>query len=624
LWNFFAEPSLVKFSNYLASRDPEDDSPIKLPPSLARKDIREAFSYSKLLPGQFRLLRLERYADSLECELMNIDIGQAPEYNALSYTWGLDPPSKTILANRHPLLITSNLYDALSEIQKRRDSFYDMPRLLWVDAICINQEDNDEKSVQLQLMSSIYKSAEHVLIWLGKSADNSDLAIDNLDPALKAITPLPQSIEGKAAARQTLLAKTDPIFVAIVKLYNRSWFRRLWTLQEAILAKSITVICGSKSIDWDVIGVFAGAISSVYPIPQQSGLKVHDPMLDGFIASNEIQFLRIKFGVETVIDFVNFLQVSRSKQAKVPLDHIYGLLGLASDQIRSMVKVTYDWEVWDGYIQFAKSFIQLDSTLSLLHMASSGERLPTLPSWCPNFQSPSYETIYNRYPAFQAGFKDWKDRKSMIQVSPDSNEIMIPGFRVDKVRNTGILSLSMALSHSNAGEEDEQIVKALDWEAECLKLCFEVFPETEGVPDEYCATLIAYHLANAEPISIMNVPEAYLNTKNLWQCLSEKKDTLPLSRFAKNSMYRYIAALQDHQYRKFFVTEGGRIGLGPSNIRSGDTVCVFYSASAPFLLRYDSDTSEARLVGDVYIYGLMDLSDIPKEARSADEIFHVV
>jgi hypothetical protein len=156
-------------------------------------------------------------------------------YEALSYVWG-DPTERRRIGLRDTgtegplqrnvsyLDITTNLYAAL---QRLRDTAF--PRLLWVDAICIDQENMQERAVQVRSMATIYIHASRVIVWLGAETDDSTLALADIERVAQArrrsmsTNKLPSKADTSDAQIITAEAQT-----AILKFLNRDWFHRIW------------------------------------------------------------------------------------------------------------------------------------------------------------------------------------------------------------------------------------------------------------------------------------------------------------------------------------------------------------------------------------------------------------
>ena len=146
----------------------------------------EAHRYQQLTGGShIRLLTLLPQADThrvVSCTLSNHDVldDECPEFEALSYVWGASKPPRPILCDNQLLCITENLDDALRALRG------DEPRLLWIDQLCIDQEDSLEKNSQIPLMRDIYSRATRTIAWLGPASENLDLAFEALSKLSKS------------------------------------------------------------------------------------------------------------------------------------------------------------------------------------------------------------------------------------------------------------------------------------------------------------------------------------------------------------------------------------------------------------------------------------------------------
>ncbi len=125
-----------------------------------------------LRPGYIRLIHIEAGSDEspIVVRLVSTKLDSAPPYEGLSYTWGIVEFTSTVTCDGGPLPVTQNLYDALKYLRQS-----DKERIMWIDAICINQTNDVERSKQVGIMKDIYKKAIHVVLWLGKeTAEDAD------------------------------------------------------------------------------------------------------------------------------------------------------------------------------------------------------------------------------------------------------------------------------------------------------------------------------------------------------------------------------------------------------------------------------------------------------------------
>jgi hypothetical protein len=171
--------------------------------------------YRSLSPDSIRLLRLLPHEDRMapiQCQLFDYSLQESGKrihlYDALSYAWGDSDNPRSIHIGEHDLLVTTNLHSALSHLRN-----FSLERIIWVDAICIDQTNTKEKEQQIQIMAKIYGQANRVLVWLGEAADNSDQVLEEIRAA-----------GGKA----TNSLNNKIIQSAVLALLQRHWFRRIW------------------------------------------------------------------------------------------------------------------------------------------------------------------------------------------------------------------------------------------------------------------------------------------------------------------------------------------------------------------------------------------------------------
>jgi hypothetical protein len=202
------------------------------------------FRYKDLDPLQdeIRLLRIlpGPAASIIHCEMLHASVDGPRRYIAISYAWGDVEDTGLILLNGYEFPVTQSLWGALHRL--RSESF---AIIVWADAICINQQSPTERSIQVRKMTSIYSNAYDVAIWLGPEADGSNSALDLMNDILKSQTS-GGAINGIIASP----ARTEQ-FSAMVQLFERDYWDRLWCAQEVLNAKTITVYCGSHATPWE-------------------------------------------------------------------------------------------------------------------------------------------------------------------------------------------------------------------------------------------------------------------------------------------------------------------------------------------------------------------------------------
>jgi hypothetical protein len=182
------------------------------------------YRYSPLSPGpdSIRLIRLMPHKDEtapIRCELFEYSLQESRKgthlYEALSYVWGSPETPKSISVNKHNLPVTANFHGALSRLRDR--SF---ERIIWVDFVCINQEDEKEKERQIQSMAKIYGQANRVIVYLGEAADDSDQSLEDIRVAAEDESPTS--------------SKSEKSQKAILKLLEQPWFRRIWVSWQMV------------------------------------------------------------------------------------------------------------------------------------------------------------------------------------------------------------------------------------------------------------------------------------------------------------------------------------------------------------------------------------------------------
>jgi hypothetical protein len=255
--------------------------------------------------AHIRLMRLnnKKNTRSINATLETWDIDSAPPYNAISYVWGKPSDQRAITVNGILLLVRENCFRALKQTRLHYPNDH-----IWIDAICINQLDLQEKSAQVTIMGGIYANAALVLASVGRSSALLRTAHEMYGTAIFRdgvledgdVTTTPFSWYPEDHARNDVLFTCDRLESRLVTRFLSEWnalstkpyFRRAWIVQEMTGGKDRTIIlCGQYTIHWTRLMLLGWRLTKLFfnPITQISVPKLDStlPQLNKMIRSND-------------------------------------------------------------------------------------------------------------------------------------------------------------------------------------------------------------------------------------------------------------------------------------------------------------------------------------------------
>jgi hypothetical protein len=272
-----------------------------------------------------------------------------PEYFAVSYAWGSEQNTENILCSGKAFNITPHLKEGLRCICTTSGS-----RRLWVDAICINQEDNREKEAQVAKMHHIYREAKSVYVWPGKEQDNSDAAIS-------AISEVKDVLRDKKDLTERILKLNSKaprlldlsVFKPLANLSRRTWFRRLWIAQEYFYGKSVLFFCGMSVLD-DVKFMHVLNNLSIYSFSGQEplGFREESELFVGFHALLDLKKAKDSHLKGEKMSFFDFVLLGWERFAKELVDRIYAAFGMAEGSntiYREEILIDYSEDTKQNY-----------------------------------------------------------------------------------------------------------------------------------------------------------------------------------------------------------------------------------------------------------------------------------
>lgn len=521
-------------------------------------------------------------------------------YDALSYAWGEPGPTFPFYCDDTVFRISSNLNLALHHLIEPGQS-----RNLWVDQICINQNDDSEKNAQILLMGQIYGGADKVAIWLGEALSGMDL-VHSIHSIVKAL----EDFNGTVLTRIEnfeflgLPAMSSAVWIALRVIFSSSWFERLWTLQEAVLARTLEIHIGSHIIDWNTLSSLSLAISKANLVSFcRNDTPRPKDCVDGHGSITQINFLRQCRALLGHIVLPLVVEATRTRKCTEKVDRVNAITGLVHKEVRKRMLIDCNPSIEATFINFFKLVIEIDETLCLLHTPSTRDDEIKLPSWCPNICKTSAATALGPFSlgaGYRAGCRQFPKRTSGFKVLSESNNVQVLGLNIDRV--TTVVDKEFQLPGT---DEPEIARQALEWEASCLKIAQEIYEVSGGVPEQHWRTLIANRLHTGKPCTI-NLIEAYHNLKKYLQHRTTSADRMPGTDDEIAVLMEFTTAAVAACYgRRYFATENHRVGLGPEDIKEGDLVCIFFSGPVPYILRPSQLNSNYMFLGESYVHGLM-------------------
>ncbi|KAF5578246.1 heterokaryon incompatibility protein [Fusarium pseudocircinatum] len=298
-------------------------------------DLFQYESFDLERPG-FRLIRLARgFKSQLQCHLFQayLDEEDLIPYEALSYVWGSQDTPNEVEVNGKTLAITASLHDALWHLRQ-----IDEDRILWVDALCIDQSNIKERGHQVNHMGEIYRKADNVVFWLGYLNGDAAWLKPAIDRFKKQLPPqaFRQWSREDSRWRDEWVRAQDSTEQHSERLCNglqifmeNPWFSRVWILQEVANAKRAIVECNLGSIPTKVFALLPHAMNVQVSEQCQAILDIMPSPLKGSYWWNQHRNL------------CNLMWKFRGCQATDPRDKVYALLGMASDKEDSGIRADY-------------------------------------------------------------------------------------------------------------------------------------------------------------------------------------------------------------------------------------------------------------------------------------------
>ncbi|KAK1751248.1 heterokaryon incompatibility protein-domain-containing protein [Echria macrotheca] len=598
-------------------------------------------------PNTVRLLKIEPRLFRLRCSLVehHLDAKDAAPFDAISYRWGASSEKTKVLDFGGKIL---PIPASAHEIIWNRASLW-RTRLMWIDAICIDQEDQNDKNQQVGLMRDIYNKADRTIVWLGEAPDVV-LAFNFLNEMLVQINLSKDNLE-LATMGLKRINDANPKWAALKRMLENPYWSRVWIVQEIVASRKVHIRYGGLWFDWDL---FAPIVKELYT-DSSSGLLQKLDLAEGmatppFLAVHRIHSIEsmradyqtgVRWALAPVL--INFA-VSQSTLDK---DHIFAFQGISSAVEDGALTPDYGKPALDIFREAVLYSLHRSRfmILSMAGMSHTRASVPDWPSWVPDFQAvsglePQLATALHTYAPYRASGICWP-----IVFAPEgSNEVTIRGFVVDEIvaltqlpppdrslwRGFGEVhsedekaSVTMVLQDVGRFREAQELVESrlpptyfngqTRWDAFWRTYLGNKSTTSYPAEDDYGDRLRGFMDTQERVILALAfiVGDGHLKLSKE-QCHNLRQAALGDRKVTDAANTSHIGLLVGCTMgqRRVAVTRKGFLALAPKDAREGDLVSIFAGGKVPYVLRraagQGAGTEKYRLVGEGYLHGFMD------------------
>lgn len=609
----------------------------------------------------FRLLRLlpRKPFGQIRCELLEAAISDAPDYEAVSYTWGPDDFTGLIHVQGKPLPVSNTIEALLHHL-----SSYTQTKVLWIDQICINQADDTEKSSQVPLMRAIYSNAANTIVWL-----------DGVQEPWKARTMLAgiwhEFVYGTEESslnmirQQSLHYPYSGGWSQLMNIFANPYFSRVWVVQEVALSSSITVLASGVPLSWNHLALFAHKMGSrPYgdELRANPNIGIQDEASPGLLQVITMAILREEISegltVRPAREPEALLSLFSSLRSTLPVDRFYGFTSLFSPgraASRPWLCPDYTRTAQQLYADAAKSLLLelRNNHNEILSFAGAGwqRSIADLPSWVPdwshiatidtgrqNFNKMQNSSHFNSSAGTELCM--WFP-ESPFHRPNDPPILSLQGHIFDTISHLG--PVHFYTEHNRGlGPTNDAIIAVLKSHLASRRLAMRYasdpyHPTGQPLQEAFWRTLVGDTVfsrpAHAElgrgcrlweRIMVNTVDPAGTNVDlvddtNEEPSVDEIKAAGKMQEAFRETLLWNSTRINCCTGRRFGVTGRGYLAMVPPGAEEGDSLVILYGLYTPFVLRRVPGDGPKRfvMVGEAYVHGVMD-GEAMKEVRNPD------
>ncbi|KAI0849711.1 heterokaryon incompatibility protein-domain-containing protein [Daldinia vernicosa] len=662
---------------------------------MANRDV-----YQYLPAGSIRLLSIVPgfASEAINCSLVIVaDVEQAPTFDAISYVWGTELSEEPIMCNGQRMTVTKNLIEAMRYLrplprwdsvitwpenhplhssrnvwrefasnrqEERGHSDFQQAIPIWIDALCINQKDNAEKSLHVKLIDRVYANAHTVKIWLGKlpnTAYPTPPEMQLLQGVPVFLTQRSKSIgqRGKMPVILTMIAQAlrnvqageiyptasksaaDAVYRNLVhgfpkasaedwlylrEFFDNLWFQRVWIVQEVVLAPRAIAILGDWEVQWTALGQ-AATWFQTHGFALPTNVEFKGELGDLLPISEVAAMWHMHMTPGKRRPLLQMLRDLRGRKATLKEDKVYATYSLAeetanTDRLDPLIEPVYGKPINEVYQNVIRFLLIEHGELSALSHAGGIQGLKTTawPSWVPDWSQPKacVELVGHNQdnPPYNAN----SNQHLTIGDSTDPGCLSVKGIRVPLggIRAYGDKLVSYGFRYKTYKEERDFVGAAWSLIAHWIDKANNLeerrpdMYRPKNIPHTFISTLTAGLSDTTRPI---NEDPDFLDDAAQW-LLQQLGKRIPVSGIGQkwkwsDTLWKSSSSIRFHEaftraclHRRFFITAGNLMGIGPETIERDDIVVILFGGKVPYVIR-ELGEGKYSFIGECYVPGLM-------------------
>lgn len=545
----------------------------------------------------------------IKCVTRTVALSDEPVYEALSYLWGNDRGRRFITVDGQLTSVTASLHAALFRLRHRNET-----RSLWIDQLCINQEDTDEKASQIRLMGHIYSHCTRCLVWLGEL--DSGITLEDAKGAFEICAyfanrslPMPACFQSPDAVLGAVKALSS------VGPQEHPWWHRLWTVQESILPSSKRVLWGPLELDWEVLdqlasnkttlGIPWASIGGELTKAGATEIDINGMIYEGLNALVS-KVLSVN-GRDKGNGPISTVLKCRRRTATYPQDKVLGLLGLLpSDMpLPHTNQCNHKTPTHRLYIAFTLDVMLYTKSLDpLIIEPRSTPGTVGLPRWAIDMHCVGMFSVDPQYRIRGCGNGKYDacagrklDTAALLGTAavPEyhSRVLGLSGVMVDTVEATGAGFLLG--SQTPALEEIAKVLRTWMEMARAFQESHNGPLDGENFDEAFYRVLVG---------------DAIRDSNQDVERRPNQRDLAAVSEFVKtgSGLINGLPFLPEYVGNQtFFITKGGMMGMGHRDTEPGDEIWIFDGGAMPFAIRprKGPKPTQFAFVGCCYAYNIM-------------------